>query len=427
MRILWLKSELLHPVDKGGKIRTYQMLKAIKREHEVTYLSFASVDDSAEAFKCSSEYCHRLITVPRDEPRRFSARFYRELAFNLCSRLPYAIEKYRSSAMRTAIERELRASSYDVVVCDFLVPSINLPRLPGATSILFQHNVESTIWRRHFETQTSRLRRAFFYGQWQKMQAYERAICRRFDCVVAVSDVDRDQMRDEFGLSEVYEVPTGVDTDYFRPANSATGGFELVFTGSMDWLPNEDAILHFTRDVFPRIAASIPEVSLTVVGRNPSAALKALAATDRRITVTGRVEDVRTYVGRAAAYVVPIRIGGGTRLKIYEAMAMEKPVISTGVGAEGLPVRDGEDLLIADGPEAFADAVVRVLQDVDLARWLGRNAGTVVRERFGWERASARFIEVCENAAAARARRESLPSPDRQLGGKLVPVPIAKR
>jgi glycosyltransferase involved in cell wall biosynthesis len=139
------------------------------------------------------------------------------------------------------------------------------------------------------------------------------------------------------------------------------------------------------------------------------------------------VEDVRPYVGRSAAYVVPIRIGGGTRLKIYEAMAMEKPVISTAIGAEGLPVRDGEHLLIADGAEAFAEAVTRVLSDVDLASSLGRNAGAVVRERFAWGRAAARFIEVCEDAAAARGRRESISMPDRQLGVELLPVHIAKR
>jgi polysaccharide biosynthesis protein PslH len=417
MRILWLKSELLHPVDKGGKIRTYQMLKHIMREHEVTYLAFSSPDDTREAVERASEYCHKLLLVPRKEPRRFSARFYRDLGFNLLSPLPYAIEKYRSSAMRSRIEREVGERNYDVVVCDFLVTSINLPPSTGSATVLFQHNVESVIWRRHFENQTGRLKRAFFHTQWQKMRAFERASCRRFDAVVAVSEVDRALMRDEFGLSNVYEVPTGVDTDYFRPLAGESAPFELVFTGSMDWMPNEDAILYFAKEILPRITSAIPAVSVTVVGRNPSPALTALAESDRRIAITGRVDDVRPYIGRAAAYIVPIRVGGGTRLKIYEAMAMERPVVSTTIGAEGLPVSDGEELMIADGPEEFAEAVLRVLGDARLAMRLGCRAGSVVRERFGWERAASRFVEVCEYAAAAHPGRAVLYRKERDAAG----------
>lgn len=407
MRILWLKSELLHPVDKGGKIRTYQMLKHIKRDHEVTYLSFATADDPKEAFEQASEYCHRLVTVPWREPRKFGARFYRDLALNLCSPLPYAIQKYRSRAMRSAIERETRERKYDVVVCDFLVPSINLPPALYRSAVLFQHNVESMIWQRHSEMQTNRIKRAFFYNQRRKMYAYEQAICRQFNTVIAVSQADREQMREAFGLQEIYDVPTGVDTDYFHPLGGLPVASELVFTGSMDWMPNEDAIRYFAQRILPRIAGELPDVTLTVVGRNPSPSLLALAQSNGRIKVTGRVKDIRPYVDRAAAYVVPMRVGGGTRLKIYEAMAMEKPVISTSVGAEGLPVRAGEELLLADDPEAFARAVVRVLNNARLARMLGRRAGALVRGRFGWERAAARFIEVCERAAGRGARRRA--------------------
>jgi len=407
MRILWLKNELLHPVDKGGKIRTYQMLKHIKRDHEVTYLSFANAEDAGEMVARAVEYCHKLVTVPWREPQKSGARFYRDLAFNLCSPLPYAIQKYRSRAMREAIERETRERDYDAIVCDFLTMSINLPPALYRAAVLFQHNVESTIWQRHCEMQTGAIKRAFFHHQWQKMSDYERSVCRRFNTVIAVSPVDREQMREAFGLQEIYDVPTGVDTDYFRPLGGAAASPELVFTGSMDWMPNEDAIHYFAEQILPRIAREIPDVTLSVVGRNPSPSLKALAAANAHIKVTGRVPDIRPYVDRAAAYVVPIRIGGGTRLKIYEAMAMDKPVISTRIGAEGLPVRDGEELLLADDPEGFARAVIRTLNDARLAGRLGRRAGALVRERFGWDRAAARFIEVCERAAGRSARRRA--------------------
>ena len=275
MRILWLKSELLHPLDKGGKIRTYQMLRHLKREHEVTYLSFARPDDPGTAFELSTEYCHRLVTIPWREPRKFGARFYYDLTSSLVSPLPYAIRKYGSRAMRSAIESEMREREYDVVVCDFLVASINLPPSPGCAAVLFQHNVEHMIWRRHFETQKNGLKRAFLKTQWRKMLPYERETCRGFDAVVAVSEVDRERMRTEFGIGQVYDVPTGVDTAYFSPRGTTANPFELVFTGSMDWIPNEDAILFFADKILPAISRKIPECTLRVVGRNPSDAVGA--------------------------------------------------------------------------------------------------------------------------------------------------------
>src|ERR1044072_7500997 len=257
MRILWLKSELLHPVDKGGKIRSYQMLKHINREHDVTYLTFVSPADSPESVRQSAEYCRQLAAVPWSEPRKRGLAFYGDLALNLGSKFPYAIQKYRSVAMQRAVERELRERDHDLVVCDFLVPSINLARVRKRPAVLFQHNVESMIWRRHYEVQTNKFKKAFFRSQWQKMYSYEREACQSFDAVVAVSANDRDQMRDEFGLKQVYDVPTGVDSDVFRPRGRERDPFELVFTGSMDWMPNEDAINFFIEKILPPVARLI--------------------------------------------------------------------------------------------------------------------------------------------------------------------------
>ena len=164
----------------------------------------------------------------------------------------------------------------------------------------------------------------------------------------------------------------------------------------MDWLPNEDAIRYYTEQILPIIRHSIPDATLTVVGRNPYPSLLELSRRDSSIIVTGRVDDVRPYMERAAAYVVPLRIGGGTRLKIFEAMAMEKAIVSTSVGAEGLPVTDGKELRIADTPQAFAASVVELLTESETAKRLGSEAGQVVRERFGWSGVAKRFGEICE-------------------------------
>jgi glycosyltransferase involved in cell wall biosynthesis len=408
VRILWLKTELLHPVDKGGKIRTYNMLKELKREHHVTYLTLDDGTADDKARELASEYCHDLIAVPHRRHEKFTAGFYFELAVNLTSDLPYAIKKYQSDEMRRQIARRHADQTFDVVVCDFLAPAVNVPRDLDCATVLFQHNVEAMIWKRHYEVQTSAARKAYLYRQWRKMFDFERATCPRFDCVVAVSREDREQMERDYHVKNVYDVPTGVDTAFFRPnSDVARKPHNLVFTGSMDWLPNEDAIRYFTEQIMLRIKQSVPGVTLTVVGRDPYPGLVELSKRDASVIVTGRVEDVRPYMDEAAVYIVPLRIGGGTRLKIYEAMAMEKAIVSTSIGAEGLPVGDGTEIVLADDPESFAGAVVKLLQDPALAKEIGQRAATRVRKEFGWDTVAQSFAAICERAISHKEAQKA--------------------
>ena len=397
MRILWLKTELLHPVDKGGKIRTYNMLKALKCNCRITYLTLDDGTAADKARELASEYCDELVCVPHRRREKFTAGFYVELVLNLASDLPYAIKKYESAEMRREIEK--RVGEFDVLVCDFLAPAVNVPRDLDCATVLFQHNVEAMIWKRHYEVQTNAARKAYLFRQWRKMVDFEAKACPRFDCVVAVSREDRETMQQEYGVKNVYDVPTGVDTAFFQPSgNVERKPHNLVFTGSMDWLPNEDAIRYFTEQIMPRIKQTIPDVTLTVVGRDPYPALLELSKRDPSVIVTGRVEDVRPYMEAASVYIVPLRIGGGTRLKIYEGMAMEKPIVSTSIGAEGLPVTNGEEIVLADTPEAFADSVINLLQDETLADEIGQRAAARVRKEFGWESVSDSFAAICERA-----------------------------
>ncbi|MDT4895760.1 MAG: polysaccharide biosynthesis protein PslH [Acidobacteriota bacterium] len=416
MRILWLKTELLHPVDKGGRIRTYYMLRELKREHEVTYLTLDDGQAAPDARERATEYCHELITIPHRTRAKFTPGFYFDLAHNLVSRLPYFMQKYKSAAMRREIARVTATGKFDVMVCDFLMSSINVPSRVSCPAVLFQHNVEAMIWKRHYEVQRNPLKKAYLYGQWRKAVAYERAACQRFDYVVTVSADDREMTRTDYHVDSVADVTTGVDTEYFRPrGHEVRDPHNLVFTGSMDWLPNEDAIRYFTEQIMPLIKKALPEATLTVVGRNPYKSLLELSRRDPAIIVTGRVEDVRPYMERAAAYVVPLRIGGGTRLKIYEAMAMEKPIVSTTIGAEGLPVQNGEHLLLADTPESFAAECVRVLKSETAARDLGARAAKIVREQFGWDKVAASFAEVCQRAVRSHQPEQTKAQVEEEL------------
>jgi sugar transferase (PEP-CTERM/EpsH1 system associated) len=395
MHILWLKTELLHPIDKGGRIRTYHMLRALKRQHRVTYLTLDNGQAAPDAAERALEYCHEVVRIPFREASRRSPRFWLELAANLASPMPYAIAKYRSPAMRRAIESAVARGGIDLVVCDFLFPSQNVPRGLGCRTVLFQHNVESAIWKRYVDVQRNAVARAFFRHQWLRMVRFEGAECRRFDRVVAVSAADAEQLRTAYGLDAVGDVPTGVDIEFFRPAGrAAREPLDLVFTGSMDWMPNEDGILWFVDEVLPLIHATEPRVSLTVVGRRPPPRIQALASRDPRLRVTGTVPDVRPYLERASVFVVPLRVGGGTRLKIYEALAMELPLLSTTIGAEGLPLQHGRHALIADAPRAFAEAALGLLRDPDGAGRMAAAGAALVRSHFGWDRAADAFLAL---------------------------------
>lgn len=400
MRILWVKTEFLHPVDKGGRIRTYQMLREIAAHHHVTYVTLDDGTAAPDAEALASEYASEVVRIPFLPSAKGSTGFYLDLARNVASRLPYAVARYRSPAMRAEIA--LRARHADVVVCDFLAPAVNVPHDLGVPTVLFQHNVEAMIWERHAAVATSALKREYMREQWRRMERFERAECRRFDHVVAVSPQDAAVMRDRYQVTRVSDVPTGVDVEYFTPAARAERNpLELVFTGSMDWMPNDDAMTWFATDILPRVRSRIPGVKVTVVGRTPSARLTALAG-EHGIEVTGRVPDVRPFLERASAFIVPMRVGGGTRLKIYEAMAMGLPVISTAIGAEGLPVRDGDSVVLRDGAEPFADAVVSLLQDDAARSRIGTTGQRLVREKFAWSGVADAFMATCAAVVAGR-------------------------
>ena len=404
MNILWANAGLLLPLDKGGKLRTWHLMRHLARRHAITWLSFAEPGAPREHLDGMREVAGRVVTVPRADVAKGSVQFYTDAARYLVDPLPYAVAKYRSRQYAQALVDLLRRERFDVIVGDFLPPVANMPQRLPCPSVLFTHNVEAEIWRRHVETARNPATRALLRTQWSRMLAFERAALARFDLVLTVSDADRTTFQRLYpGAARAYHVvPTGVDTEYFGPSTAAPDPTHLVFTGSMDWLPNEDAILHFCADILPRIRRAEPGVTFSIVGRAPTPAVRRRAS-EGGIEVTGRVDDVRPHVARGAVYVVPVRIGGGTRLKIFEAMALGKAIVSTTVGAEGLPVTDGRDILIADHPAAFAEAVVRLLRDVGERQRLETAARRLVVERYDWSAVAGEMEAALVGAAGGDA------------------------
>jgi len=264
--------------------------------------------------------------------------------------------------------------------------------------VLFQHNVETSIWRRHAQHAADPVRRWYFGLQAARMFEYEAAMCRRAAHVIAVSEADQNQMSKEFGITNITAVPTGVDLDYFAHPAGRTAKADLVFLGSMDWLPNIDGIRFFVEEVLPRIRQSRPDCTLAIVGRQPTAEILELARRDSLITVTGTVPDVRPYLWDSLVSIVPLRIGGGTRLKIYEAMAARTPVVSTSVGAEGLDIEHGRNLLIADTADTFAESCLALLNSAEHRQRLADAGWELMNARFSWEQVADQFARVLESA-----------------------------
>jgi glycosyltransferase involved in cell wall biosynthesis len=391
MKILWVKSDFLHPTTKGGHIRTLETLRRLHLRHEIHYVAL-DLAEQPGGVERSGEYCTKAYPIPHSAPARGSIRFGMQLAASLFSPLPLAVSRYRSEGMRRQIETLVRAEEFDSIVCDFLFPAPNLPD-PGA-AVLFQHNVEALIWKRQLENADSLLHRFYFRGQYDRMLGYEGEICRAAKNVIAVSATDAHSLRSLYGVSRVAAVPTGVDLDYFAPPARSTPTADLVFAGSMDWIPNIDGVQWFVEEVLPLIRKRRPDCSLLIAGRRPAPVIERLAERDSRIRVTGTVPDIRPYLWESAVSIVPLRIGGGTRLKIYEAMAAKIPVVSTSVGAEGLDIRNGEDIHIADSPAEFAERCLALLDDPAARARMADIAFSIVASRYSWEIVSRKFEEL---------------------------------
>ncbi len=358
MKLLWVKTDFLHPTTRGGQIRTLEMLKRLHRRHEVHYVAFND-PSQPEGLARSHEYSSRAYPIEHRVPGKRSPGFAWQLLKGWFSPTPVAMFRWESAGMRDKLADLLREQHFDGIVCDFIFPGWSLGSALER-AVLFEHNVETMIWRRHAEHAGDPLRRFYFQLQARRMFAQEQRFCRRARHVVAVSPVDAQMFRDLFGIKEVSTIATGVDIDYFGPPPATTPPrFDIVFVGSMDWMPNQDAVRFFLESILPLVRRTIPDCTAGIVGRMPPADLIERGRRDTGVTVTGTVPDVRPFLWGAKLSIVPLRIGGGTRLKIYESMAAGTPVVSTAIGAEGLDVANGQNIRLADTPESFRGGVHR--------------------------------------------------------------------
>lgn len=391
-RLVFVSPRFLFPADSGGKIRTGQILRGmLGGRFHITLLSPAPEDAIERYGNELRRVSDRFVSWP--EPERGAAFRFTRLR-HLLSGLPVAVATDRDPVAAGFVAREL-ASSPDVVVFDFPHSAVigHFP-MPVKT-VMFTHNVEAEIYKRHAEVASNPLSRGVWRSQYNKMQRFERTTLGQFDTVVAVSERDAEFFRTEYGVDRVSVIPTGVDLDFFRyhePADTK----DVVFIGSMDWLANVDAMDYLLSDIWPLIIQRVPEARMVVVGRNPPPALVERAQAEKVAwQFTGFVDDIRPYVKTAALCVIPLRVGGGTRIKAYEAMAMGAPMVSTGIGVEGLPLEAGHHFIRGDSPGEFATGMLELLENRDRRHAVSRAARDFVQENFPFTKAAAEFQQIC--------------------------------
>jgi polysaccharide biosynthesis protein PslH len=399
-RLLFVSPRFLFPMDQGGKIRTGNILRGMKGgAFDVTLVSPAPTDAGGYAAEIGAA-CDRFVPWPevaRSRVRRVAA---------LASRLPVAAATDRSRAGREVVQAAL-AERPDVVVVDFPHADVLMPggRI-GPASVMFTHNVEAEIFERHAARERG-IWRLVWADQSRKMERLERSSLNRYDNVVAVSERDRSALASRYWLKVVESIDTGVDLDFFgvnggEPDPGVDGG-TLVFVATMSWAANVEGIHFLLDEVWPLLVAARPKVRAVIIGRDPPASLaEKVRARGLDVKLTGFVEDIRPYVAAANVYVIPLFVGSGTRIKAFEAMAMGRPVVSTGLGVEGLDVRYEAEFLRADDATAFAAAVLRLLGDTGLRARVAGAARRLMEERFSWSRVAGQFEAICLRAMGRR-------------------------
>lgn len=395
MKILFLTPELPYPPDRGASIRSFNLIKNLAPQHEIHLLSF-STGDLAEAGPLLDP-CSQIETLPA--PHRSTLQ---RLLSILLSPLPDMALRLPSLEFEIKLKALLQKEGFDLVQVEAIEMARYIPTVIEShrpPPLIFDDiNAEYLLQKRAFETDLRNLRwlgAAYSLIQWRKLRRYEAWACRRADQVVAVSEADKEALCLLVPGLPVSVIPNGVDTRYYQPGDGETDG-SLVFTGKMDFRPNVDGVLWFFERVWPLVKRRLPPARLLVVGRNPSPRLSSLLQ-DPQVTVTGFVPDVRPYIARASIYLAPLRMGGGTRLKVLEAMAMGKAIVSTSLGCAGIKTT-GQELVIADNESDFAQRVIDLWGDEKRRKDLGVAARRLAK-KYDWTLITPLLEDVYEKAA----------------------------
>jgi polysaccharide biosynthesis protein PslH len=386
MRILFVSTNLPVPPTNGQAIRTLSIVQALASiGHKLSFVSFSNIGWTG-SLDALSAYCVEVSLLERDlTMMSHSSGYLGRLGCLLCLK-PYSIERFRSQEMRSKIQWFLTTIDFDLIVCDSLYALVNVPET-AVPIVLNCHNVEYVIYQQYSRIETNVVKKSYAAIETHLMRASERRSCRRAAVAMTCSNNDRDTLGRLRPSLPIFVVPNAIDTDFYSTDEiHKSGNAEqvLLFQGGMDWYPNRDAVEFFARTILPKVRAEYPTVRFIVAGRNPPADFVARLGGICGVEFTGTVPDMRPYLSAATVVVVPLRFGSGTRIKILEACAAGKPIVSTRVGAEGLELEAGKEIILADDPAEFARSVVTLLGDPERRDVIARSGRAAVVERYGY-------------------------------------------
>lgn len=400
-RVLYLTQVLPYPLNTGARVRQYYVLRYLARQHQVTLVSFVRDDDKPEHVAHLRTVCHAVHTAPMV---RSPWRDIRAALTGVLTRIPIVIARDEMASMQQTLARLMASESFDIVHADQVSMSRYGLLGQGSRRVLDLHNAMYLVTERLAAHETNPLKRAIYRREARALAQYEAKLCARYDQVTFVTDEDRqliEQQIERWGVHlpdrRLTTIPICIDPADKLPVQPVAQPQRITAMGVMFWPPNAEGVLWFAQEIWPRIHAQQPHLTFTVVGKNPPDYLTQLHGTPG-IEVLGYVPDVATLLAETAAFVVPLRAGGGMRVKILDTWSWGLPIVSTSIGAEGIEIRDGENILIADEPEAFSAAVLRAATDRELNQRLRVNGRRWVEEKYDWKTIYAAWDAVYARA-----------------------------
>jgi glycosyltransferase involved in cell wall biosynthesis len=398
MRVLVLTAKAIWPLLGGAEIRNFSLLKETSKHHEVYLLSFLLDGHGRDHFRDLEPYCRKVVGIDLVRPRWRRAA---TAAASLVGSRPFIIAEYHRSEMARAVERMVRDERIDVIHAHFLHVGQYAAQKGRAAFVYDAHNLEHVLWQRFGRVHRDPALRAFVRTQIPRFIRWQQKVAGMSERVVTLSDADRDEFLRIAPAAEVTTVPNGADVDFFRPLDGvAVEENSVVYFANFGWPPQDDAALYFHDEILPLVRREIPEVKLTLAGKTPPDAIRRLAS--ERVVVTGQVPDIREYIQRAAVVVLPLRVGAGTKHRAFQALAMEKPLVTTSIGAEGIALEHGKTAMITDDAGAFAAHTVALLKNPALRLAMGRAGRELVVTRYDWRANYAKLETVFQEAVARR-------------------------
>lgn len=407
MKILLVTQLLPYPPKGGSPQRVYNLLKECAKTNDIDMLAFyrkshqrspAEIDEAITSLK---QFCKKIeiFKIPADQNKIL---WYLLLFFNLFSTIPYSVWLYKSRKMKEAIRLYIENSSYDIVEFGEIGLAGYAGMASETTRILVHQNVESGLLYRRMKYSKNWLAKLYLFLQSVKLRNYERSAGSIFDFHIAVSEADKKTLLEILPAARIAVIPNGVDTDYFKATDDKMEPNSLIYVGGMTWFPNYDAMLYFIKEILPLIRSEIPDIHLHCIGRQIDNRFHNMAAGNSALEIHGFVDDIRPLITKSAVFIVPLRIGGGTRLKIVDAMSMGKAIVSTSVGCEGLRIEDGKDIMIANSPRDFTDKVIEILRNPPLQENLMKHARHTAREIYSWQIIAPMLIKAYEEAVMTK-------------------------